>query len=131
MKRIYSNAYKKRISNCLNCNQLNQYGYSRTGKFCNNNCQGEYIYKTVTLPNIEKGKSVQRSMMEKYLSYRDGYSCSECGLKKWKSKDITLDIDHIDGNKRNNFPTNLRFLCPNCHRQTKTWGRKKRDFSIQ
>lgn len=126
MNRIYSTAYKKRISNCLNCNQRIQYGYSKTGKFCNNKCQGEYIYKTKTLPNIEKGKSVQRPMMEKYLENRDGYQCSECKIKKWRNQYITLDIDHIDGNPDNNFPSNWRFLCPNCHRQTKTWGRKIR-----
>jgi hypothetical protein len=27
-----------------------------------------------------------------------------------------LDIDHIDGNKANNDPNNIRTLCSNCHR---------------
>ena len=29
---------------------------------------------------------------------------------------IQLDIDHIDNNHRNNHPSNLRTLCPPCHR---------------
>ena len=29
---------------------------------------------------------------------------------------IQLDVDHIDGNRKNNDPTNLRTLCANCHR---------------
>lgn len=37
---------------------------------------------------------------------------------------MTMDIDHIDGDHRNNKPENLRLLCPNCHRQTSTWGKK-------
>jgi 5-methylcytosine-specific restriction endonuclease McrA len=27
-----------------------------------------------------------------------------------------LDVDHIDGNKANNDPSNLMTLCANCHR---------------
>jgi 5-methylcytosine-specific restriction endonuclease McrA len=127
MGRMYSSKYKTRISNCLNCNHKIQYGFSSTGKFCDNKCQGEHVYKTITLPNIEKGKSVQRPMMEKYLIRRDGYKCSNCRIKEWNGKKIILDIDHIDGNNKNNYPSNWRFLCPNCHRQTGTWGRKTRE----
>ena len=36
-------------------------------------------------------------------------------------KHIILDLDHIDGNNRNNQLSNLRFLCPNCHSQTETY----------
>ena len=130
MGRLYTAKYKTRISNCLNCNNKIQYGFSSTGKFCDNKCQGEHTYKKRTLPNIEKGIPVQRPMMAKYLKNRDGYQCSECKIKKWRNQDIILDIDHIDGNKNNNFPSNWRFLCPNCHRQTKTWGRKIRTKTL-
>lgn len=29
---------------------------------------------------------------------------------------VQLDVDHIDGNKKNNEPANLQTLCANCHR---------------
>lgn len=52
--------------------------------------------------------------------------CSLCGLSTWQEKDISLHLDHIDGNNRNNFLFNLRLLCPNCHSQTDTYcGRNK------
>ena len=39
-------------------------------------------------------------------------------------------IDHIDGNKDNNDPSNYQTLCANCHRlktyQNKDWENKKR-----
>lgn len=57
---------------------------------------------------------------------KQGYSCKECGLKEWRDKEITLELEHIDGDRFNHKMSNLCLLCPNCHSQTKTWrGRNK------
>lgn len=55
------------------------------------------------------------------------YVCNECDSPPvWRDKPLTLELDHIDGDTSNNIITNLRFLCPNCHDQTLTYGRRKR-----
>lgn len=54
------------------------------------------------------------------------YRCAECGLTEWRQKPIALHLDHINGNRNDNRFMNLRFLCPNCHQQTETWGNKCR-----
>jgi 5-methylcytosine-specific restriction endonuclease McrA len=48
--------------------------------------------------------------------------CSECGLTSWRGRAISIQIDHINGEKDDWRLANLRMLCPNCHAQTHTFG---------
>ena len=50
------------------------------------------------------------------------YKCSICGALKWNGKTLSLELDHINGINDDNRLENLRFLCPNCHSQTTTYG---------
>lgn len=54
------------------------------------------------------------------------YNCVICGIVNWNNKSIALELDHIDGDNKNNNLKNLRILCPNCHSQTDTFRSKKR-----
>src|ERR1043165_2728096 len=51
----------------------------------------------------------------------------DCGLTEWKGKPISLQLDHVNGNKLDHRIENLRLLCPNCHSQTDSFaGKNKR-----
>jgi hypothetical protein len=50
--------------------------------------------------------------------------CEECGLSDWLGERLTIQIDHINGVKDDYRLENLRMLCPNCHSQTDTCGRR-------
>lgn len=52
-----------------------------------------------------------------------GHRCEECKLAEWNDIPITLELEHIDGDRKNNTKENLKLLCPNCHSQTPTWRR--------
>lgn len=51
--------------------------------------------------------------------------CYICNLgPSWCSKELKLQLDHINGKNRDNRLENLRLLCPNCHSQTDTYAGK-------
>lgn len=50
------------------------------------------------------------------------YKCAICGTTEWNGKTLSLELDHINGINNDNRLENLRFLCPNCHSQTTTYG---------
>ncbi len=66
----------------------------------------------------EKPSRLRRAMLESGVPYQ----CVVCALSEWKSKPIRLHVDHINGDPLDNNLLNLRFLCPNCHSQTPTYG---------
>lgn len=65
------------------------------------------------------------AMLSKGLKYECAMDGCPSPKPVWRGKELPLEIDHIDGNWRNNLLNNLRFLCPNCHHQTETNRRGK------
>lgn len=61
--------------------------------------------------------------LRKYLLEKYDHSCSLCGWNKINPTTgvSPLEVDHIDGDYKNNEEENLRVLCPNCHALTPTF----------
>lgn len=80
--------------------------------------------------NVSDPPRPSKSTLTAILEKEDTkYCCKICGIDTWLDLPISLHIDHIDGDYTNNNIENLRYLCPNCHSQTKTFGRGIPDYS--
>ena len=52
--------------------------------------------------------------------------CQHCGITEWLGRPIHLQVDHVNGDSKDNQFSNLRLLCPNCHSQTDTFCRSEK-----
>jgi len=76
-------------------------------------------------PGYSRERIKKRLLLEGYKEHK----CEECNNIKWNDKIIPLELEHIDGNGRNNLLTNLKMLCPNCHAQTLTYRGKNKNYA--
>lgn len=79
---------------------------------------------------IDKNPVTQKVLRE-YIRFYNviEYKCAFCGNNGvWQDRPLVLQLDHINGDNRDNRIENLRYLCPNCHSTTDTFcGRNKGD----
>jgi len=114
---------------CKNCGKIL---VKSQKKYCCVGCQFEYQQKewvkkwmrgdiSGTPENDPWGNisdHIRRCLFEKYNN-----KCSRCGWGETNpyTNLVPLEVEHIDGNSKNNRPENLTLLCPNCHSLTKTY----------
>lgn len=127
---------KKDRGLCTNCGV----GELKTNakKFCSLQCAQDYHFK-LRLHVLKAGGyppiTNNAGFMKRALIHLLGERCSRCG---WDSRhprtgNVPIEVEHIDGNWKNNDISNLTLLCPNCHSLTDTFralnrgrGREKR-----
>lgn len=97
-------------------------GWARGRKSHNRLSMDDVLVLGEPLDPAPKTYLLKRSLLEAGVEYKC-QSCNNLGF--WNDKDLTLQIDHVNGKKYDNRVENLRFLCPNCHSQTPTFNKRK------
>ena len=106
------------FKDCKHCGKEFKYFPSQQeGMFCSRTCNQDYRIKTI----MESGTATKGNA-KTYLKRHADYKCSCCGISEWNGKELVLQVEHKDGNNKNNTIDNVCWLCPNCHTQTSTWG---------
>jgi hypothetical protein len=97
--------------------------------FCSGSCKTafskrDYIDRWLSgketgLSGEQISRHIRAWLLEKYDN-----KCTRCGWNEINQTTGTspLNVEHIDGNYKNNHPDNLTILCPNCHSLTSTYG---------
>lgn len=89
--------------------------YVNEDVFCENSTYGRNHLKT---------RIIQQGLIS--------YVCSVCGNKgHYNGYPLSLQLHHVNGIASDNRLENLRFVCPNCHSQTKTFSGKKKKKAIE
>ena len=75
----------------------------------------------IPLEGLKIPKNIKKRLLKEL-----GTQCQKCKNTAWNDGPIPLELEHVDGDNRNNSRENLTLLCCNCHAQTSTWRNRKR-----
>lgn len=77
-------------------------------------------YDNIFCNNSTASQATLRKWYKKIV--KDDF-CRICNRPKlWEGKELTMILDHIDGDNHNNQIENLRWICPNCNSQLPTFA---------
>ena len=114
---------------------LSKLGYSQSGnaykftkKYLDSIDVNYNVFTKKTWPNVELSNEDvfkinnpfdNKALKIKILKHKlIDYKCTKCGnTGEWNGQNLSLHLDHINGDNIDNRLDNLRFLCPNCHRE--------------
>ena len=87
--------------------------------------KNKYSDEIIFIENSNVSNGVVKNRLMSNPTYE--HKCELCSIKEWfdpfenKVKPVNLELDHINGNERDNRKENLRLICSNCHSFTPTY----------
>ena len=122
-----------KIYKCLYCAEDSQYRSNKKNRYCSRQCQKKFEYSVFIqrwkdgLEQGFKGLTQTSSFIRRYICEKYNNTCVTCGQTSIHNNlPLTMQLEHCDGNSRNNKEENLLLLCPNCHTQTEFYGSKNK-----
>ena len=114
---------RKRRTNCLRCDEpIVGVGHLYCGKTCASAHRADKFAERLVSNSPDVGHGSPASIRRHLIKLR-GEQCELCG---WNRRHLVtgrvpLEVDHVDGDYKNNRIENLKLLCPNCHSLTPTF----------
>lgn len=107
---------------CAQCSKIVPLAKQR---FCSLRCFQDHNFD-IRVKQIENGHYHWYNcsgFVRRYLIKKLGERCSRC---QWDKRNpvtgrVPIEVEHIDGDWKNNRSDNLTLLCPNCHSLTDTY----------
>lgn len=110
--------YARRYCSSMYCKALDE---NKTNELLAAWLAGD-VSADVSVHNPDRRRPTTAGWARAYLLREAGWACTQCD---WNTPHpLTgippLEIDHVDGDRFNNYRSNLVVLCPNCHALTPT-----------
>ena len=99
--------------------------------WCKNPPRTEYALKDILIKNSPyiNTHNLKKKLIRKGIKK---YQCERCLRTKWEGNKIPIELNHKNGDRRDNRIENLEILCPNCHALTPTYrGKNVKTLVIQ
>ena len=115
-----------REKECSYCGKIHR---GRGENYCSTQCQNDSQRTEKVKLWLEgkidgmRGKTQTANWIKWHLINERGNKCEICGWNQINphTGKIPIELEHIDGNFKNNNLENLSLLCPNCHSLTATY----------